>query len=71
MMDLMGLFPSLPTEKTVKPNLVILVVFWVALGHDESERRNSFKGAVPFLPTKKMAAPNLVVMVVFFVALGL
>ena len=26
-----GLFPSLPTKKTTEPNLLILVVFFVAL----------------------------------------
>ena len=32
LMVLRGLFPSLPTKKTAKPNLVISVVFLVALG---------------------------------------
>ena len=32
LMVLRGLFPSLPRKKTAKPNLVILVVFVVALG---------------------------------------
>ena len=31
LMVLRGLFPSLPTKKTAKPNLVILVTFLVAL----------------------------------------
>ena len=32
LMGLRGLFSSLPTAKTVEPNLVIMVVFLVALG---------------------------------------
>ena len=31
-MDLRGMLPSLPTKKTAKANLVILVVFWLLWG---------------------------------------
>ena len=34
LMVLMGLLCSLPAEKTIKPNLVIFLVFWIALGSE-------------------------------------
>ena len=33
-MVLRGLYPSLPTKKTAKPNMVILVVFWSLWGFE-------------------------------------
>ena len=31
-MDLQGMLPSLPAKKTIKANVVILVVFWLLWG---------------------------------------